>query len=76
MKIKMNYTLEGLNVSIPIEISEEDILKIIKAGLENLLKEKEITNAKVILIKNLIKLEKIKITLEKIGVPIKIERDL
>lgn len=73
---KMNYTLEGLNVSMSIELIEEEILNIIKNGLKYLVENKEITKAKSLLIKNLIESEKIKIILEKIGDPIRIERDL
>ncbi|GAH46871.1 unnamed protein product [marine sediment metagenome] len=47
MMIKiMNYTLEGLNISMPIELLEEDILNIIKNGLKYLVENEEITNAK------------------------------
>jgi len=42
----MNYTLEGLNISMPIELLEEDILNIIKNGLKYLVENEEITNAK------------------------------
>ena len=63
-------------MSISIEISEKEILEIIKVGLEKLIEEKEITDAKALLIKNLIEKEKLKISLEKVGEPIRIERDL
>lgn len=72
----MNYTLEGVNVSMSFELLEEDILNIIKNGLKYLVENNEISKAKSLLIKNLIELEKIKIILEEIGDPIRIERDL
>ncbi len=50
----MNYILDGYNLNMPIDLSEEDILKIIKSGLKYLVKNKEETEAKALLINKLI----------------------
>ena len=76
MTKRRNYTLEGVGVSMTIELSEEDILNIIRNGLRYLVDNGEIRPAKSILIENLIELEKIKIVLEKVGDPIRLKKDL
>ena len=72
----MNYTLQGIGVNWQVELSEEDIIKIIKNGLKISVEKHDITNFQSILLEHLIEMDKIKITLEKIGKIIPINKDI